>query len=135
MSFTKDSFGFRDDYFYYQASYIGGRFDSPELCSFKGVYQVTDMSHLSLGTNTYGTILSIFVYDRYSMDDVSVRSFYLDDYKENRAFYDTLVHNVNTRIKYYKKEIEDRDSCFIGKMFAVLLILFIVFMVYMCGIS
>lgn len=69
------------------------------------------------------------------MDDVSVRSFYLDDYKENKAYYDTLVHNVNTRIKYYKKEIEDRDSCFVGKMFAVLLILFIVFVVYMCGIS
>lgn len=135
MSFTKDSFGFRDDYFYYQASYIGGRFDSPELHSFKGVYRVTDMSHLSLGTNTYGTILSVCVYGRYSMDDVSVRSFYLDDYKENRAFYDTLVHNVNTRIKYYKNGIEGRDSCFVCKMFALLLVLFIVFVVYMCGIS
>ena len=81
MSFTKDSFGFKDDYFYYQASYIGGRFDSPELRSFKGVYRVTDMSLLSLGTNTYGTILSVCVYGRYSMDGVSVRSFYLDDYR------------------------------------------------------
>lgn len=135
MSFTKDSFGFKDDYFYYQASYIGGRFDSPELRSFKGVYRVTDMSHLSLGTNTYGTILSVCVYGRYSMDDVSVRSFYLDDYKENKAYYDTLVHNVNTRIKYYKKGIEDRGSCFVGKMFAVLIILFVAFMIYTCGIS
>ena len=135
MSFTKDSFGFRDDYFYYHASYIGGRFDSPELRSFKGVYRVTDISYMSLHTGEYGTLMDVNVYGRYSMNDVSVRSFYLDDYKENKAYYDTLVHNVNTRIKYYKKEIGDRDSCFVGKMFAVLLILFIVFVIYMCGIS
>lgn len=135
MSFIKDSFGFRDDYFYYQATYVGGRFDSPELRSFKGVYRVTDMSHLSLGTNTYGTILSVCICGEVDRHDVSVRTFYLDDYKQNTAYYKTLVHNVNTRIKYYKKEIEDRDSCFVGKMFAVLLILFIVFVVYMCGIS
>lgn len=135
MSFTKDSFGFRDDYFYYQASYIGGRFDSPELHSFKGVYRVTDMSHLSLGTNTYGTILSVCVYGRYSMDGVSVRSFYLDDYKENRAYYNTLVHNVNNRIKNYNKVREDASNSFVGKFFAIGLILFILFMVYLCGIS
>lgn len=135
MSFTKDSFGFRDDYFYYQASYIGGRFDSPELRSFNGVYRVTDMSHLSLGTNTYGTILSVCICGEVDRHDVSVRTFYLDDYKQNTAYYKTLVHNVNTRIKYYSENKEKSSNFFVGKFFAISLILFILFMVYLCGIS
>ena len=135
MSFTKDSFGFKDDYFYYQASYIGGRFDSPELRSFNGVYRVTDMSHLSLGTNTYGTILSVCICGEVDRHDVSVRTFYLDDYKQNTAYYKTLVHNVNTRIKYYSENKEKSSNFFVGKFFAISLILFIVFVVYMCGIS
>lgn len=135
MSFTKDSFGFRDDYFYYQASYIGGRFDSPELRSFNGVYRVTDMSHLSLGTNTYGAILSVCICGEVDRHDVSVRTFYLDDYKQNTAYYKTLVHNVNTRIKYYSENKEKSSNFFVGKFFAISLILFILFMVYLCGIS
>ena len=135
MNVDRYDFGFEDDYFYYYISYIGGRFDSPELRSLKGVYHVKDISYMSLHTGEYGTIMDVNVYGDISRNDVSVKSFYLDDYKENKAYYDTLVHNINTRIKYYEKEIEDRDTCFIGKMFAVLLILFIVFMVYTCGIS
>lgn len=135
MGFTKDNFGFKDDYFYYHLKWVGGRFTSPELCSLKGVYHIKDISYMSLHTGEYGTLMDVNVYGEMSRNDVSVKSFYLDDYKENKAYYDTLVHNVNTRIKHYEKEIEDRDTCFVGKMFVVLLILFIAFMVYTCGIS
>ena len=135
MGYRVDNFGFKDGYFYYHLRYVGGSFTSPELRSSKGVYHITDLSYISLGTNEYGTIMSICIRGMRDRHDVSTELFYLDDYKENKAFYDTLVHNVNTRIKHYEKEIEDRDTCFVGKMFAVLLILFVAFMIYFCGIS
>ena len=135
MSFTKDSLGFKDDYFYYHASYIGGRFDSPELRSFKGVYHVKDMSYLSLATNTYGSLLSVCICGEVDRHDVSVRTFYLDDYKYNTAYYKTLVHNVNNRIKYYSENKEKSSNLFVCKFFAIGLIAFILLMVYLCGIS
>lgn len=135
MSFTKDSFGFKDDYFYYHTSYIGGRFDSPELRSFKGVYHVKDICYVGLCTGEYGTIMDVSVYGKVSKNDVNVRTFYLDDYKDNTAYYKTLVHNVNTRIKYYSENKEKASNSFVGKFFAVGLIVFILFIICMCGIS
>lgn len=79
-------------------------------------------------------MLIVNVYGRYR-DDISVKTFYLDDFKENRAYYNTLVHNVNNRIKNYNKVREGASNSFVGKFFAIGLILFILFMVYLCGIS
>lgn len=135
MSNTINRFGFEDDYFYYHISYIGGSIVTPEPRSFRGVYHVRDISYVQLCTGEYGTMLYVNVYGKISRDDISVNSFYLDDFKDKRAYYDTLVHNINTRIKYYNREVEDRDSCFIGKFFAVGIILFMLFVIFMCGIS
>ena len=52
-----------------------------------------------------------------------------------RIEHNTLVHNVNNRIKNYNKVREDASNSFVGKFFAIGLILFILFMVYLCGIS
>ena len=135
MSNTINRFGFEDDYFYYHISYIGGSIVTPEPRSFRGVYHVRDISYVQLCTGEYGTMLYVNVYGEISRDDISVKSFYLDDFKENRAYYNTLVHNVNNRIKNYNKVREDASNSFVGKFFAISLILFILFMVYLCGIS
>ena len=134
MNVDRYDFGFEDDYFYYYISYIGGSFVSPEPRSLRGVYHIKDISYMSLHTGDYGTMLVVNVYGRYR-DDISVKTFYLDDFKENRAYYNTLVHNVNNRIKNYNKVREDASNSFVGKFFAISLILFILFMVYLCGIS
>lgn len=135
MNVDRYDFGFEDDYFYYYISYIGGSFVSPEPRSLRGVYHVRDISCVQLCTQDYGTMLYVNVYGDLSRDDISVKSFYLDDFKENRAYYNTLVHNVNNRIKNYNKVREGASSSFVGKFFAISLILFILFMVYLCGIS
>ena len=135
MNVDRYDFGFEDDYFYYYISYIGGSFVSPEPRSLRGVYHVRDISYMSLHTGEYGTLMDVNVYGEMSRDDISVKSFYLDDYKENRAYYNTLVHNVNNRIKNYNKVRGDASNSFVGKFFAVGLILFILFMAYLCGIS
>lgn len=134
MNVDRYDFGFEDDYFYYYISYIGGSFVSPEPRSLRGVYHVRDISCVQLCTQDYGTMLIVNVYGRYR-DDISVKTFYLDDFKENRAYYNTLVHNVNNRIKNYNRVREDASNSFVGKFFAIGLILFILFMVYLCGIS
>ena len=134
MNVDRYDFGFEDDYFYYYISYIGGSFVSPEPRSLRGVYHIKDISYMSLHTGDYGTLMDVNVYGRYR-DDISVKTFYLDDFKENRAYYNTLVHNVNNRIKNYNKVREDASNSFVGKFFAISLILFILFMVYLCGIS
>ena len=121
MNVDRYDFGFEDDYFYYYISYIGGSFVSPEPRSLRGVYHVRDISCVQLCTQDYGTMLVVNVYGRYR-DDISVKSFYLDDFKENRAYYNTLVHNVNNRIKNYNKVREDASSSFVGKFFAISLI-------------
>nr|DAV41747.1 MAG TPA: hypothetical protein [Bacteriophage sp.] len=135
MSNTINRFGFEDDYFYYHISYIGGSIVTPEPRSFRGVYHVRDISYVQLCTGEYGTMLYVNVYGEISRDDISVKSFYLDDFKDKRAYYDTLVHNINTRIKNYNKAKEDASNSFVGKFFSISLILFILFMVYLCGIS
>ena len=135
MNVDRYDFGFEDDYFYYYISYIGGSFVSPEPRSLRGVYHVRDISYMSLHTGEYGTLMDVNVYGEMSRDDISVKSFYLDDFKENRAYYNTLVHNVNNRIKNYNKVRGDASNSFVGKFFAVGLIVFILFMVYLCGIS
>lgn len=135
MNVDRYDFGFEDDYFYYYISYIGGSFVSPEPRSLRGVYHVRDISYMSLHTGEYGTLMDVNVYGEMSRDDISVKSFYLDDFKENRAYYNTLVHNVNNRIKNYNKVRVDASNSFVGKFFAVGLIVFILFMVYLCGIS
>lgn len=134
MHVGRYDFGFEDDYFYYYISYIGGSFVSPEPRSLRGVYHVRDISCVQLCTQDYGTMLCVNVYDRYR-GDISVKTFYLDDFKENRAYYNTLVYNVNNSIKNYNKVGEDVSNSFVGKFFAISLILFILFMVYLCGIS
>lgn len=134
MHVGRYDFGFEDDYFYYYISYIGGSFVSPEPRSLRGVYHVRDISCVQLCTQDYGTMLCVNVYDRYR-GDISVKTFYLDDFKENRAYYNTLVHNVNNCIKNYNKVGEAVSNSFVGKFFAISLILFILFMVYLCGIS
>ena len=135
MNVTRYNFGFEDDYFYYHISYIGGSFVSPEPRSLRGVYHIKDISYVQLHTCEYGTMLYVNVYGNFSRDDISVKTFYLDDFKENRAYYNTLVHNVNNRIKNYNKVREDASNSFVGKFFSISLILFILFMVYLCGIS
>ena len=135
MSNTINRFGFEDDYFYYHISYIGGSIVTPEPRSFRGVYHVRDISYVQLCTGEYGTMLYVNVYGKISRDDISVMSFYLDDFKDKRAYYDTLVHNINNRIKNYNKVREDASNSFVGKFFAVGLVVFILFMVYLCGIS
>lgn len=135
MNVDRYDFGFEDDYFYYYISYIGGSFVSPEPRSLRGVYHVRDISYMSLHTGEYGTLMDVNVYGEMSRDDISVKSFYLDDFKENRAYYNTLVHNVNNRIKNYNKVRGDASNSFVGKFFALGLIVFILFMVYLCGIS
>lgn len=132
MNVDRYDFGFEDDYFYYHISYIGGSFVSPEPRSLRGVYHIKDISYVQLHTCEYGTMLYVNVYGNYSHDDIS---FYLDDFKENRAYYNTLVHNVNNSIKNYNKAKEDASNSFVGKFFSISLILFILFMVYLCGIS
>ena len=135
MGVDRYVFGFEDDYFYYYiSSYIGGSFVSPEPRSLRGVYHVRDISCVQLCTQDYRTMLCVNVYGRYRYD-IRVKTFYLDDFKENRAYYNTLVHNVNNRIKNYNKVREDASNSFVGKFFAISLILFILFMVYLCGIS
>lgn len=134
MNVTRYNFGFEDDYFYYHISYVGGSFFSQEPRSLRGVYHIKDISYLKLSTNEYGTILDVNVYGRYR-DDVSIKSFPLDDFKSNRAYYKTLVHNVNNSIKNYNKVREDASNSFVGTFFAVSLIVFILLMVYLCGIS
>lgn len=134
MNVDRYDFGFEDDYFYYYISYIGGSFVSPEPRSLGGVYHVGDIFCVQLCTQDYGTMLCVNVYGRYR-DDISVKTFYLDDFKENRAYYNTLVYNVNNRIKNYNKVREGAFNSFVGKFFAISLILFILFMVYLCGIS
>ena len=106
MSVDRYDFGFEDDYFYYYIIYIGGSFVSSELRSLRGVYHVRDISCVQLCTQDYGTMLVVNVYGR-CRDDISVKTFYLDDFKENRAYYNTLVHNVNNCIKNYNKVRED----------------------------
>lgn len=135
MNVDRYDFGFEDDYFYYYISYIGGSFVSPEPRSLRGVYHVRDISYMSLHTGEYGTLMYVNVYGKMSRDDISVKSFYLDDFKENRAYYNTLLHNVNNRIKNYNKVRGDASNSFVGKFFAVGLILFILFMVCLCWIS
>ena len=135
MNVDRYDFGFEDDYFYYYISYIGGSFVSPEPRSLRGVYHVRDISYMSLHTGEYGTLMDVNVYGEMSRDDISVKSFYLDDFKENRAYYNTLVHNVNNRIKNYNKVRGDASNSFVGKFFAAGSIVFILFMVYLCGIS
>ena len=132
MNVDRYDFGFEDDYFYYHISYIGGSFVSPDPRSLRGVYHIKDISYVQLHTCEYGTMLYVNVYGNYSHDDIS---FYLDDFKENRAYYNTLVHNVNNSIKNYNKAKEDASNSFVGKFFSISLILFILFMVYLCGIS
>lgn len=135
MNVDRYNFGFKDDYFYYYIIYIGGSFVSSELRSLRGVYPVRDISCVQLCTGDYGTMLYVNVYGDLGRDDISAKGFYLDDFKENRAYYNTLVHNVNNRIKNYNKVREDSSNSFVGKFFAISLILFILFMVYLCGIS
>lgn len=131
MNVDRYDFGFEDDYFYYYISYIGGSFVSPEPRSLRGVYHVRDISCVQLCTQDYGTMLVVNVYGRYR-DDISVKSFYLDDFKENRAYYNTLVHNVNNRIKNYNKVREDASSSFVGNFFLLLVWFYLYYLWFIC---